>query len=97
MRDRLTTSASGQRDETYSRIGENDPVRDDVTTYAQRLRASGVPVPRPIIAGAGHGELLRAGSGVMADPRLTGTGVLGTAFERHQPIRTPHHQKGNSS
>lgn len=43
-------------------VGEHDPVGDDVTAYADRLRADGVPVRHIVIAGAGHAELLRPDS-----------------------------------
>lgn len=47
-------------------VGEHDPVRDDVTAYADRLRIDGVPVSHTIVPGAGHAELLRSGSDVPA-------------------------------
>ncbi|RCS82603.1 alpha/beta hydrolase [Brachybacterium alimentarium] len=47
-------------------VGEHDPVRDDVTTYADRLRADGVPVGHTVVPGVGHAELLRSGSDVPA-------------------------------
>ncbi|WP_338538736.1 alpha/beta hydrolase [Janibacter terrae] len=47
-------------------VGEDDPVRDDVTTYADRLRADGVVVSHTVVPGAGHAELLRSNSDVPA-------------------------------
>lgn len=47
-------------------VGEHDPVRGDVTTYADRLRADGVPMGHTVVPGAGHAELLRSGSDVPA-------------------------------
>ncbi len=47
-------------------VGEHDPVRDDVTAYADRLRTDGVPVRHTVVPGAGHAELLRSGNDMPA-------------------------------
>ncbi len=82
-------------------VGGDDPVRDDVTAYAERLRADGVPVTRTMVAGAGHAELLRSDSGVLAALAAALTGPSLAAAVRqpapHRPIREPHHEEGRPS
>nr|WP_241742575.1 alpha/beta hydrolase fold domain-containing protein [Microbacterium lacticum] len=79
-------------------VGENDPVRDDATAYADRLHADGVPVTRTIVAGAGHAELLHSDSGVLAALATALTGPpLAADSQPASPasIREPHHREGN--
>ena len=46
-------------------VGERDPVRDDVATYASRLRNDGVHVGYRVLPGIEHGDVLRPASSVM--------------------------------
>jgi acetyl esterase len=40
-------------------VGGNDPVRDDLTDYGDKLRAGGVPNTLRLLPGVGHADLLR--------------------------------------
>jgi acetyl esterase len=85
-------------------VGADDPVRDDVTAYAERLRSDGVAVTRTVIAGAGHAELLRSGSAVLTTLAAALSGPTFAASERrdlapnpHELIREPNHWEGTPS
>ncbi|AWT26357.1 Carboxylesterase NlhH [Corynebacterium provencense] len=43
-------------------VGERDPVRDDATALADRLRRSGVPTDLHVLPGIGHADILNPGS-----------------------------------
>ncbi|WP_328398005.1 alpha/beta hydrolase fold domain-containing protein [Nocardia sp. NBC_00416] len=60
-------------------VGDDDPVRDDVTCYAERLDADAVPTRLRTLPGVGHSDLfrprsraLRAVATMLAEPTPTG-------------------------
>lgn len=46
-------------------VGEDDPVRDDVTAYAERLRADAVPTALHRLPGVPHADLLNPAGSVL--------------------------------
>lgn len=68
-------------------VGDHDPVRDDVTAYAQRLRCDSVPVTLAVLPGTGHGDLLTPRGRILPALAAALTDLTATTPE-------PHYTKG---
>ncbi len=68
-------------------VGDHDPVRDDVTAYAEWLRSDAVHVTLTVIPGTGHGDLLTPRGRVLPALAAALTDLTATTPE-------PHHTKG---
>ncbi|MBO1902457.1 alpha/beta hydrolase fold domain-containing protein [Leucobacter weissii] len=70
-------------------VGDRDPVRDDVTAYADRLRADGVHTRVETVAGVGHADLLQPRSAILETLMAVFTEPALVAFHQHQREDTP--------
>ncbi|GIJ25836.1 hypothetical protein Vqi01_09980 [Micromonospora qiuiae] len=69
-------------------VGDEDPVRDDATAYADRLRADGVPRSLRVLPGVGHADLLNPAGRVL--PAVTAAlSTLTTDSRTTPPTKRP--------
>lgn len=74
-------------------VGDNDPVRDDVTAYAEQLRADGVQAGLHLLPGVSHADLLNPSGLVLPAVTVALSDLLVTESPRSVATATDHHPR----